>query len=161
MEPFATTAPSCMVGAAMSEGIPTMIETMVEVGIVMVATTPVMEVATEMLVEVPIVGKWSPANIEGRIKTPTERAIKDSISWDVGIAVVIRIPIPSGAIPVTRRVDGCRIPVGVRGIRGAQTAPTIEIVLGVFYVEFIALGRIPAERNLVLSLNVDVTIPMP
>jgi len=117
MEPFATTEPSCMVGAAMSEGIPTMIGTMVEVGIVMVATTPVMEVVIEMLVEVPIVGKWSPANIEGRIKTPTERAIKDSISWDVGIAVVIRIPIPSGAIPVTRRVDVCPIHVGFRGIR--------------------------------------------
>src|SRR5882762_2432281 len=95
----------------------------------------------KIMVEVAKEAKRSKANEEGRIETPAERAVEDSISRNVGVTAVIRIPIPTGAVPATHRIVLSPIDVSFRGIRRSQAAPAVEIVLGLFFVEFLGLRR--------------------
>ena len=107
-----------MIDAAMSIAARAMIEAVIVVSKVMITVTsaPAMPVGIEMMVEVAIEAKRSPTNEKGRIETPAERAVEDSISRNVGVTAVIRIPIPTGAVPATHRIVLSPIDVSFRGI---------------------------------------------
>ena len=94
-----------------------MIETMIVVSIVMFTAAPAMPVGTEMMVVVAVKAKRSVVHAEGRIETPAERAVEDSVSRNVGISGEIWIPIPTGAIPAAHCIVLSPINVGFRGIR--------------------------------------------
>src|SRR5882762_7839960 len=111
----------------------------------------------KIMVEVAKEAKRSKANEEGRIETPAERAVEDSISRNVGVTAVIRIPIPTGAVPAAHRIVLSPIDVSFRGIRRSQAAPAVEIVLGLFFVEFLGLRRTAvSERDLTIALELDI-----
>src|SRR5258707_886729 len=93
-----------MSGAAVSEPvamaapeIATMIEaaTVIEVSIVMVTATPVVEVMIKMFMVVAVKAERSKSHEEGRIEAPPERAVVDPISGNIGVGVKVRIPVPA------------------------------------------------------------------
>src|SRR5712671_3307062 len=108
----------------------------------------VMEVAEE--------NKRREAHVKRRKETPTKRTIEDSIPRNERISTIIRIPIPTGSVPITHLIDLGAIHVGFRQVRRAQAAPAIQIVLG-FFVELFWLYR-PAgiEGQHVFALHLDV-----
>src|ERR1700726_915945 len=118
------------VAAMAAPEIATMIEaaTVIEVSIVMVTATPVVEVMIKMFIAVAVKAERSKSHEEGRIETPSERAIVDPISRNIGVGVKVWIPVPAGAIPITHAVDFCPIYVRFGNIRGPQAAPVVEIV---------------------------------
>ena len=116
----------------------------------------------KIMVEVAKEAKRSKANEEGRIETPAERAVEDSISRNVGVTAVIRIPIPTGAVPAAHRIVLSPIDVSFRGIRRPQAAPAVEIVLSLFFVEFLGLRRTAvSERDLTIALELDIPFHFP
>src|ERR1700686_4133792 len=139
-----------------------MIETVIVVSKVMVTATPAMPVGTEMMVVMAVKAKRRIVHAEGRIETPAERAVEDSISRNVGVTAVIRIPIPTGAVPAAHRIGLSPIDVSFRGIRRPQAAPAIEIVLGLFFVEFLGFRRTAvSERDLMIALDLDIPVHLP
>ncbi len=122
---------------------------MIVVSNIMVTAAPAMPVGTETMVVAATVANRSPTNEEGRIETPAERAVEDSVSRNEGVTAEIRIPIPTGGVPASHRIGLRAIDVGFRSIRGPQAAPAVEIVLGLFFVEFFGF-RCPliSEREL-------------
>ena len=116
----------------------------------------------KIMVEVAKEAKGSKANKEGRIETPAERAVEDSVSRNVGVTAVIRIPIPTGAVPAAHRIGLSPINVSFRRIRRPQAAPAIEIVLGLFFVEFLGFRRTAVpERDLTIALDLNIPVHLP
>src|SRR6267378_2234817 len=116
----------------------------------------------KIMVEVAKEAKRSKANEEGRIETPAERAVEDSISRNVGVTAVIGIPIPTGAVPAAHRIVLSPINVSFRGIRRPQAAPAVEIVLSLFFVEFLGFRRTAvSERDLTVALDLDIPFHFP
>jgi len=153
-----------MIDAAVSIAARAMIEAVIVVSKVMITVTsaPAMPVGIEMMVEMAIVAKWSPTNEKGRIETPAERAVEDSVSRNVGVTAEIRIPIPTRSVPAAHRISLSPINVGFRGIRGPQAAPAVEIVLSLFFVEFLGFRRSAgAEHELTLALDRDIPVSLP
>ncbi len=153
-----------MIDAAVSIAARAMIEAVIVVSKVMITVTsaPAMPVGIEMMVEMAIVAKWSPTNEKGRIETPAERAVEDSVSRNVGVTAEIRIPIPTRSVPAAHRISLSPINVGFRGIRGPQAAPAVEIVLSLFFVEFLGFRRSAgAEHEPMLALDRDIPVSLP
>ena len=116
----------------------------------------------KIMVEVAKEAKGSKANEERRIETPAERAVEDSVSRNVSVTAVIRIPIPTGAVPATHRIVLSPINVSFRGIRRPQAAPAVQIVLGLFLVEFLGFRRSAvSERDLTVALDLDIPVHLP
>src|SRR6267142_3922656 len=176
MEASATIVPAAGVAhGAVRAAITTMIEaavsmiasratigTVIVVSKVMLTAAPAMPVGTEVMVVAAIVANRSPTNEEGRIETPAERAVEDSVSRSEGVAAEIRIPIPTGGVPASHRIGLRAIDVGFRSIRGPQAAPAVEIVLALFFVEFFGF-RCPliSERELMPALDFDIPVQVP
>ena len=137
MKAFATIVPSTPVAhaavrAAVAGMVRPVVGTVIEVVVVVsfmtlpiTKVTPVTVLSTfkvtivsiKIVMEVPKEAKRSKTNEEGRIETPAERAVEDSVSWNVGVTAEIRIPIPTGAVPATHRIGLRAIDVGFRSIR--------------------------------------------
>jgi hypothetical protein len=116
----------------------------------------------KIMVEVAKEAKWGITHEEGGIETPAERAVEDSVSRNVGVTAVIRIPIPAGAVPAAQGIVLSPIDVSFGGIRRPQAAPAVEIVLGLFFVEFLGFRRTAvAERDLTIALDLDIPVHLP
>src|SRR6267378_5115571 len=165
MKPPATIVLATAVAyAPVRAAICSMIDAAIVVSKVMITVTsaPAMPVGIEMMVEMAIVAKWSLTNEKGRIETPAERAVEDSVSRNVGVTAEIRIPIPTRSVPAAHRISLSPINVGFRGIRGPQAAPAVEIVLSLFFVEFLGFRRSAgAEYELMLALDRDIPVSLP
>jgi len=118
------------VAATATPEIATMIEaaTMIEVSIVMVTATPVVEVMIKMFMVVAVKAERSKSDEEGRIEAPSERTVVDPISRNIGVGVKVRIPVPAGTVPIAHAVHLRLIYVRFGNVRGPQAAPVVEIV---------------------------------
>ena len=118
------------IAAMAAPEIATMIEaaTVIEVSIVMVTATPVVEVMIKMFMVVAVKAERSKSHEEGRIEAPPERAVVDPISGNIGVGVKVRIPVPAGTVPIAHAVHLRLIYVRFGNVRGPQAAPVVEIV---------------------------------
>src|SRR5467141_2542157 len=164
---FATAVAHAAVAGMVRPMVGAVIEVVVVVSFMMPPFTTVlptfkMTKVIKIMVEVAKEAKGSKANEERRIETPAERAVEDSVSRNVSVTVVIRIPIPTGAVPATHRIVLSPINVSFRGIRRPQAAPAVQIVLGLFLVEFLRFRRSAvSERDLTVALDLDIPVHLP
>src|SRR5579864_9093800 len=78
--------------------------------------------------------EWRAEDHDGRIESPAERAVEETVAGDKRVSAIPGIPVPAGADPT-----GTVVAVGVIGARGVnvgfsqvgrtQAAPAVEIAL--------------------------------
>src|SRR6516162_2743925 len=128
------------------------------------AGAPIVVVGAEVMIVacVSIAKARRTVDINWRVKAPAKRTVEDSIAGDKCECVEPGIPPPTSnprwpapRAPAIVREVACLVDVGFAEISGAQTAPTVQvIVLGGVAVEFLRLeSQVCLQRQFVPAFH--------